>query len=64
MQEAKRGYVPMSHVIGISKDCPKLLDVKGPMTKVSHASAIGTIIYAMISTHPDVSCALSMTSRC
>jgi hypothetical protein len=33
------------------------------MSKVSYASAIGSIMYAMISTRPDVSYALSATSR-
>ncbi|KAL8092834.1 hypothetical protein AgCh_034910 [Apium graveolens] len=33
------------------------------MSKVQYASAIGSIIYAMICTRPDVSYALSMTSR-
>ena len=64
MQEAKRGYVPMSHGITISKeDCPKSSDEKDRMNKVPYASAIGSIMYAMICTRPDVSYALSMTSR-
>jgi len=33
------------------------------MSKVSYASAIGSIMYAMISTRPDVSYARSVTSR-
>jgi hypothetical protein len=33
------------------------------MSKVPYASAIGSIMYAMISTYPDVSYALSATSR-
>ena len=64
MQEAKRGFFPMSHGITISKeDCPKSSDDKGRMSKVPYASAIGSIMYVMICTHPDVSYALSMTSR-
>jgi hypothetical protein len=34
------------------------------MSKVPYASAIGSIMYAMISTCPDISNALSATSRC
>ena len=64
MQEAKRGFVPMSHGISISKEnSPKSLDDKDRMSKVPYASAIGSIMYAMICTRPDVSYALSMTSR-
>ncbi|KAL8116619.1 hypothetical protein AgCh_022965 [Apium graveolens] len=64
MQNAKRGYVPVSQEITISKDqCPKSLDEKDLMNKVPYASAIGSIMYAMVCTRPDVSYALSMTSR-
>jgi hypothetical protein len=64
MQNAKRGYVPVSQGITISKDeCPKSLDEKDHMSKVPYASAIGSIMYAMVCTRPDVSYALSMTSR-
>ena len=64
MQNAKRGYVPVSQGITISKDqCPKSLDEKDRMNKVSYASAIGSIMYVMVCTRPDVSYTLSMTSR-
>ncbi|KAK8540294.1 hypothetical protein V6N12_046581 [Hibiscus sabdariffa] len=33
------------------------------MSQIPYASAIGSIMYAMICTHPDLSYALSMTSR-
>ena len=33
------------------------------MKKIKYASAIGSIMYAMICTRPDVSYALSVTSR-
>ena len=64
MQEAKRGFVPMSHGIVISKgNCPKSIDDKDRIKKVPYASTIGSIMYGMICTCPDVSYALSMTSR-
>ena len=64
MQDAKRAFVPMSHGISISSDnSPKTLDEKDRMSKIPYASAIGSIMYAMICTRPDVSYALSMTSR-
>jgi hypothetical protein len=34
------------------------------MNTISYASAIGSIMYTMICTHPDVSYALSAMSRC
>ena len=54
----------MSHGIHLSKtQCPTTTDEREHMSKVSYASAIGSIMYAMISTCPDVSYALSVTSR-
>ena len=64
MQDAKRGFVPMSHGISISGDnSPKTSDEEERMSRIPYASAIGSIMYAMICTRPDVSYALSMTSR-
>ena len=64
MEEAKKGFLPMSHGIHLSKSqCPTTTDERDRMSKVPHASAIGSIMYAMISTRPDVSYALSITSR-
>ena len=54
----------MSHGIHLSKtQCPTTTDERERMSKVPYASAIGSIMYAMISTRPDVSYALSVTSR-
>ena len=64
MEEAKKGFLPMSHGIHLSKiQCPWTADERERMSKVPYASAIGSIMYAMISTRPDVSYALSVTSR-
>ncbi|KAL8115939.1 hypothetical protein AgCh_022437 [Apium graveolens] len=49
IQNAKRGYVPVSQGITISKDqCPKSLDEKDHMNKVPYTSAIGSIMYVMV----------------
>ena len=64
MEEAKKGFLPISHGIHLSKtQCPRTADERECMSKVPYASAIGSIMYAMISTHPDVSYALSVTRR-
>ena len=64
MEEAKKGFLHMSHGIHLSKtQCPTTSDERERMNKVPYASAIGSIMYAMISTRPDVSYALSITSR-
>ena len=64
MQDSKRGYLPISHGITLSKSqCPNTKDEREGMSKIPYASAIGSIMYAMLCTRPDVSYALSITSR-
>ena len=64
MQDSKRGFLPMSHGISLSKtQCPMTQDERDRMSKIPYASAIGSIMYAMLCTRPDVSYALSTTSR-
>ena len=64
MQDSKRGFLPMSHGIKLSKSqCQTTKDERERMDKIPYASAIGSIIYAMLCTRPNVSYALSMTSR-
>ena len=54
----------MSHGIKLSKSqCPTTKEEREHMDKIPYALAIGSIMYAMFCTRPDVSCALSMTSR-
>ena len=64
IQDSKRGLLPMSHGIKLSKSqCPTTKDERERMDKIPYASAIDSIMYAMLCTRPDVSYALSMTSR-
>ncbi|KAK8613067.1 hypothetical protein V6N13_104389 [Hibiscus sabdariffa] len=43
--------------------CPSTPQERERMSQIPYASAIGSIMYAMICTRPDLSYALSMTSR-
>ncbi|KAL9285806.1 putative RNA-directed DNA polymerase [Arabidopsis thaliana] len=64
MHDSKKGFIPMSHGITLSKtQCPSTHDERERMSKIPYASAIRSIMYAMLYTRPDVACALSMTSR-
>ena len=64
LEQSKKGFLPMSHGVKMSKtQRPQTADEREHMNKIPYASAIGSIMYAMISTRPDVSFALSMTSR-
>src|SRR3954467_15839538 len=54
----------MSHGIKLRKtQCPSTTGERERMTRIPYASAIGSIMYAMVCTRPDVSYALSVTSR-
>ena len=64
MHDSKKGFLPISHGITLSKtQCPSTHDERERMSRIPYASAIGSIMYAMLCTRPDVACALSMTSR-
>ena len=64
MQDSKRGFLSMSHGIKLNKSqCPTMKDKRERMDKILYASAIGSIMYALLCTRPDVSRALSMASK-
>ena len=64
MHNSKKGHLPMRHGIKLSKNqCAKTPEELRRMNGIPYASAIGSIMYAMICTRPDVSFALSCTSR-
>ena len=53
MKQSKKGFLPVLQVIKLSKtQCPTTSDVP-------YASAIGSIMYAMLCTRPDVCLAIS-----
>jgi Reverse transcriptase (RNA-dependent DNA polymerase) len=64
VQNSKKGFLPMNHRAQLSKtQCPLTTDEQSIMSRVPYASAIGSIMYVMLCTRPDVSYALSVTSR-
>ncbi|XP_074305403.1 secreted RxLR effector protein 161-like [Silene latifolia] len=64
MENSKRGFIPMGRGITLSKSqSPTEPEDLERMKLIPYASVVGSIMYAMISTRPDVSYALSMTSR-
>ena len=64
MEKSKKGSVPMSVSVQLSKSqCATTLEEIEYMKDVPYASAIGSIMYAMTGTRPDVAYALRMTSR-
>ncbi|KAJ9553546.1 hypothetical protein OSB04_017591 [Centaurea solstitialis] len=64
MDESKKGFIPMQHGIVLSKtQCPVSSQDQDKMKSVPYASAIGSIMYAMLCTRPDVAYSVSVTSR-
>ncbi|KAJ9542733.1 hypothetical protein OSB04_029239 [Centaurea solstitialis] len=55
MDESKKGFIPMQHGIVLSKtQCPVSSQDQDKMKSVPYALAIGSIMYAMLCTRPDV----------
>jgi hypothetical protein len=64
MENSKKGSVPLLHGKTLSKSqCPATAEDRELMNKIPYASAIGSVMYAMLCTRPDVCLAVSLTSR-
>ena len=64
MDRSKRGYLPMSESIHLSKRMfHKILEERNRMSFISYASAVGSIMYAILCIRPDVAYALDIVSR-
>ena len=64
MEESKRSYLPISQDIYFSKKIyPKTPKEREKKNSIPYASTIGSIIYAMLCTRPDVAYALGIVSR-
>ena len=64
MKNSKRGLIPFRHNIHLSKKmCPSTSEEIKYMSKIPYALAIGSLMYAMLCTRPDIAHAMSVTSR-
>ena len=64
MLDSKRGLLPFRHGVHLSKGMsPKTPEEMEQMAKVPYASAIGSLMYAMLCTRPDIAYTVSVTSR-
>ena len=64
MEASKRGYLLASHGIHLSKKIyPKTPEERKRMNEIPYASAMGSIMYAILCTRPDVAYALGIASR-
>ena len=64
MEGSKRGYLLIGHGIQLSKKIfPKTPEERNKISFIPYVSAVGSIIYAMLCTKPDVAYALGIVSR-
>ena len=64
MNDAKAVSTPMASRFRLSKDqSPKTEEEEGFMAKVPYASTIGSLMYAMVCTRPDIAHAVGAVSR-
>ena len=64
MQDAKKGFLPFRHGIHLSQEmCPKTASEIAEMRRIPYASAVGSLMYAMLCTRPDICFAVGMVAR-
>ena len=64
MDESKKGFLPMLPGKVLSKtQGPATAEERERMSKIPYASAVGSIMYAMLCTRPDIAHVVSLTSR-
>ncbi|TYK15863.1 gag/pol protein [Cucumis melo var. makuwa] len=55
MQNSKKGLLPFRHGVHLSKEqCPKTPQEFEDMRRIPYASAVGSLMYAMLCTRPDI----------
>ena len=64
MDQAKKGFLPMLQGVKLSRtQGPTTAEDREKMKVIPYASAIGSIMYAMLCTRPDVCLAISLAGR-
>jgi hypothetical protein len=64
MENAKPVSTPLANHFRLStSQCPKTIKKTKDMSKVSYASAVGCLMYAMVCTRPDLAHAVSVLSK-
>ena len=64
MDNSKKGLLPFRHSLRFSKDqCPKTQEERDRMAGMPYASAVGSLIYAMLCTRRNIYFAVGMVSR-
>ncbi|TYJ98755.1 gag/pol protein [Cucumis melo var. makuwa] len=64
MQNSKKGLLPFRHEVHMSKEqCPKTPQEVEDMRRIPYASTLGSLMYAMLCTRPDICYVVGIVSR-
>ena len=64
MQDSKPVGTPLAGHFKLSKEqCPMIEQERNQMSKVPYSSAVGSLMYAMVYTRPDIAHAVGVVSR-
>ena len=64
MENSKKGTLPFKHGVHLSKEqSPKTLEQKERMSRIPFASAVGSLMYVMLCTRPDICYAVGIVGR-
>ena len=64
MDQSKKGFLPVLQGVKLSQtQCPTTTKDREKMKLIPYASTIGSIMYAMLCTRPDVCLAISLAGR-
>ena len=64
MQNSKKGLLPFRHGVPLSNDQrPKTLEEENMMRQVPYTSTMGSLMYAMFCTRPDIHYSVSISSQ-
>ena len=63
MQDSKKRFTPFRYGINLSQNkCPKTTEEKEYMKTISYASTVGSLMYMMLCTIPDICYSVGMVS--
>jgi len=64
MENAKAVSTPLPSHLKLTKNmCPKTQEEEEKMSKVPYASVVGSLMYTMVRTRPDIAHAVGVVSR-
>ena len=64
MQNSKKGLLPFKHGVPLSDDQrPKTLKEENMIRQVPYAFAVGSLMFAMLCTRPDICYSVGMVNR-